>query len=154
MLCKGNHKAWARICSLKKQEIDRIAQALLLISHRTPQKLQLCVHPAQLWTKMFFMKPRWISRHLFHRNKRNQGRTKPSTGRPDFLVASNLPIPGRLSQKRTWSRSRSSHQSHTEQLEVTQKKPYIAQKCYKNADVHLFYTNQMDTIGPPAPKHS
>lgn len=33
MLCKENYKAWKRVCPLKKQEIDYIAQILLFISH-------------------------------------------------------------------------------------------------------------------------
>ncbi len=106
-LCKGNHKAWERVCPLKKQEIDRIAQALLLTPHCYLTKAAIMRTSGTTSDKDVFYEADMDITPFLPPQQEKPGKDKNVNRPARFLVAGNLPIPRRSSQKRMRSRFRS-----------------------------------------------
>ncbi len=91
----------------KKQEIDRIAQALLLTPHRYLTKAVIMHTSSTTLDKDVLYKANMDITPSFLPQQEKSGTDKNVNRLARFLVAGNLPIPRCLSQKRMRSRSRS-----------------------------------------------
>ena len=103
-LCKGNHKAWERVRPLKKQEIDRIAQALLLTPHCYPTKNAIMRTSGTTSDKDVFYEADMDITPSLPPQQKQRGKDNNVNRPARNLVAGNLPIRRRSSQKRMRSR--------------------------------------------------
>lgn len=103
-LCKGSHKAWDKSCPMKKQEMERISQALASTPYRYPLK-PTGKTPA---TPSLGKDEEIVEDCMDVTPDPNLASSQPALARKPpqttkFLAAGALPIP-QLSQKKTTSK--------------------------------------------------
>ncbi len=148
-LYKGNYKAWDRVCPLKKQETDCIAQALLLTPHRYPtNKPTTRIINISLDKDVFYEADIDITPPLSPPGEQTEN-AKSKNNRPArFLVAGSLLIARLTSKKHMRSRSRSPVRTIRNGL-TSPKKNFTPRENNKEMASSLSFTQSKRTpMGP------
>lgn len=127
-LCKGNHKAWERVCLLKKQELDRIAQALLLTSHQYPAKTPAFQSPISAADKKVFYKTDMDITPFLPPQQSQPPRNRDASRPAKFLATNSLLFPKRTSQKTHAIKIQVSSKNFLDQLDLPPKKLFISER--------------------------